>query len=263
MKTRELTARDREIYEWQMWVPDFGEDGQKKLKNASVLVSRCGGVGGTVAFMLAAAGVGSLILYHGGSVRPSDLNRQLLMTRNWIGRNRIDSIKKRLHEFNPDVEIVAVGENICEENAAHAVSMADVVVDCAPLFEERFALNKAAVIQRKPIIECAMFSLEGQITTIEPGRTPCLRCLYPETPREWKRQFPVIGGVSGVVASLGAMEVIKVMCGLGEPLYNTLLHVNTLDMTFRRVKIKRNPTCPECGGRIARKELQTASVEKV
>ncbi len=244
---KELSPLDRQIYEWQMWIPDFGEKGQSALKNASVLISRCGGVGGTVAYMLAAAGVGSLILYHDGAVKQSDLNRQLLQTRNWVGRRRIDSIKRRLHELNPDVEIVAVGENISGENAEMAVSMADIVVDAAPLFEERFALNREAVARRKPLVECAMYSMEGEVTTVMPGKTPCLRCLYPEKPKAWKRQFPVIGAVSGVIACLGAVEAIKVLCGLGEPLYGTLLHVNTMDMIFRRMRIKRNPACPDCG----------------
>jgi len=248
MASKELTDIDRQIYQWQIWVSDFGEQGQQKLKESSVLVSRCGGLGGTVAYMLAAAGVGTLILFHGGDVKPSDLNRQLLMTRDWIGRPRIQSIRRRLHELNPDVEIVAAGENISEENAEHAVSLADVVVDCAPLFEERFAMNHEAVVQRKPIVECAMYSMDAQITTMQPGQTPCLRCLYPEKPHAWKRQFPVFGAVSGLVGSLGAMEAIKVLCGLGTPLHNTLLHVNMLDMSFKRMRIKRNPACPECKG---------------
>ena len=166
-----LSDLDRSIYEWQMWVPGFGEEGQQKLKSASVLVSRCGGVGGLVAYMLAAAGIGRLVLYHGGNVKLSDLNRQLLMTRSWIGKPRIESIKDRLHDLNPDVEIVAVGENISEANVDEAVSLADIVVDCAPLFEERFAMNKAAVLQGKPMVDTAMFSLEGRIMTIVPGKT--------------------------------------------------------------------------------------------
>jgi molybdopterin-synthase adenylyltransferase len=248
MIKRELTDTDRAIYEWQMWVPGFGEEGQRKLKGSSVLVSRCGGLGGLVAYELAAAGVGKLVLYHGGKVVPSDLNRQLLMTRDWIGKPRIESISRRLHDLNPDLEIIAVGENVSPNNAAAAVGQADIIVDCAPLFEERFAMNHEAVVQRKPLVECAMYSMEAQVTTMVPGRTPCLRCLHPEKPEAWKRQFPVFGAVSGTVACLGAMEVIKVLGGLGEPLYGTLLSFDTSDMMFRRMRIKRNPGCPECGG---------------
>ena len=246
--TRELTDLDRAIYEWQMWIPGFGEEGQRKLKNASALISRCGGLGGLVAYELAAAGVGRLVLYHGGNLMPGDLNRQLLMTRDWLGKPRIESIARRIHELNPDVEIVAVNENISPENAAQAVSSADIVIDCAPLFEERFAMNREAVLQRKPMIECAMYGLETHITTFVPGKTPCLRCLYPEQPQAWKRQFPVFGAVSGSVACLGAMEAIKVISHLGEPLYSILLSMNLSNMSHRRIRISRNPECPECGG---------------
>jgi molybdopterin/thiamine biosynthesis adenylyltransferase len=246
MRDAELTAQDRAIYEWQMWVPGFGEKGQRALKAASVLVSRCGGLGGLVAYELAAAGVGRLVLYHGGNVAPSDLNRQLLMTRDWVGKPRIESITRRLHDLNPDVEIVARGENISPANAAEAVSLADIIVDCAPLFSERFAMNHEAVGQRKPIIECAMYSLEAQVTTVVPGRTPCLRCLYPAEPLAWKRQFPVFGAVSGTAACLAAMEAIKVLSGIGEPLYGRMLHIDIANMSFRTLRVKRNPECQEC-----------------
>jgi molybdopterin/thiamine biosynthesis adenylyltransferase len=243
----QLTDQERSIYEWQINVPGFGEEGQRRLKGASVLISRCGGLGGLVAYELAAAGVGRLVLYHGGKVLPGDLNRQILMTRDWIGKPRIESISRRLLELNPDMEIVAVGENISSQNAASAVEQADLVVDCAPLFEERFAMNHEALRQRKPLVECAMYSLEAQVTTIAPGKTPCLRCLHPEHPSEWKRQFPVFGAVSGSVACLGAMEAIKVLCGLGDPLYSVLLSLNLSDMTIRRTNIKKNTDCPQCG----------------
>jgi molybdopterin-synthase adenylyltransferase len=246
VSTKELTDLDRSIYEWQMWVPGFGEAGQRKLKNASVLISRCGGLGGLVAYELAAAGVGRLVLYHGGNTVPSDLNRQLLMTRDWLGKPRIESIARRLHELNPDVEILAVNENISPENAERAVSAADIIIDCAPMFEERFALNHEAVRQRKAMIECAMYSLETHLTTLMPGKTPCLACLYPEKPEAWKRQFPVFGAVSGAVACLGAMEAIKLISGLGEPLYNTLISMDLSNMSQRHTSIRRHPTCPEC-----------------
>ncbi len=124
--------------------PILVRQGQAKLKNASVLVSRVGGVGSVVAYQLAAAGIGKLVVAHAGNVKPSDLNRQLLMTHDWIGKPRIESIKRRLHDLNPRLEIVAVGENISEENASRLVEQCDVIVDCAPLFPERFAMNRQA-----------------------------------------------------------------------------------------------------------------------
>ncbi len=242
-----LNAEEQAAYEWQMWVSDFGEAGQEALKAATVLVSRCGGVGGNVAYQLAAAGVGRLILAHGGNLKPGDLNRQLLMTHDWIGRPRIESIARRLRELNPRLEIIAVPENITDANAETLVRQADVVVDCAPLFSERFRLNRACVRLARPMVECAVYELEAHVTTFVPGKTPCLACLYPEAPPQWKRQFPVFGAVAGVAGSLGATEVIKLVAGLGQPLQGRLLHCDLRTMRFDTVRIRRDPRCQVCG----------------
>lgn len=243
---KKLTEKELAVYEWQLDVPGFGVEGQEKLKNSSVLISRCGGLGSVVAYELAAAGVGKLILAHGGNVVPSDLNRQLLMTDAGLGKSRIDSVERRLKELNPRLEIVAIGENINENNVAELVSQADVVVDAAPLFEERFLMNREAVRQKKVLVDCAMYELEAQITTIIPGETPCLSCLYPEKPVAWKRKFPVFGAVSGTVACLGAMEAIKVLSGLGETLSGKLLTLNLRDMSFNELSINKNKKCSIC-----------------
>lgn len=248
MNLPELSDEERATYEWQMWVPDLGEEGQRKLKNASVMISRVGGVGSVVAYELAAAGVGKLILAHAGNVKPSDLNRQLLMTHDSLGKPRIDSIRRRLLDLNPRLEMVTVEENVSEENAANLVSQCDLIVDCAPLFPERFAMNRQSVAQNKPLVECAMYEMEAQITTIIPGQTPCLRCIFPEQPPHWKRQFPVLGAVSGTVACLGAVEAVKVITGLGKTLANRMLRMDMRDMRFRELKLQRNPTCGVCSG---------------
>ena len=164
-----LTAEEKDVYEWQMWIPDLGEEGQQRLKDASVMVSRVGGVGSVVAYELAAAGIGKLVLAHAGNVKPSDLNRQLLMTHDWIGKPRIESIRRRLLDLNPRLEIVAVAENVSEDNAADLVQQCDLIVDCAPLFPERFAMNRQAILQKKPLVECAMYEMEAHITTVIPG----------------------------------------------------------------------------------------------
>jgi molybdopterin-synthase adenylyltransferase len=248
MPPNELSEDERRIYQWQMWVSDFGEAGQVKLKNASVMVSRVGGIGGLVAYQLAAAGIGKLVLAHAGNVQPSDLNRQLLMTHDWIGKPRIESIERRLLELNPRLKIVAVNANVNEQNAAELVSQGDVVVDCAPLFVERFAMNRQAVLQRKPIVECAMYELEAQLTTVVPGQTACLSCLFPTEPPTWRREFPVFGAVSGSVACMAAMEAIKLISGIGTPLLNRWLRYDLRDMQFRTLKIQRRPGCEVCGG---------------
>ncbi len=241
-----LSEEELATYEWQLDVPGFGASGQEKLKNATVLISRVGGLGSVVAYELAAAGVGKLILAHAGNIQPSDLNRQLLMTHDALGTSRVESASRRLNELNPRLEIEAIAENISESNAESIINRVDVVVDCAPLFEERMAMNNAVVKLRKPLIECAMYELQAQITTILPGKTPCLSCLHPNKTTSWKRRFPVIGAVSGTVGCLGAMEAIKVISGLGDTLENRMLLMDLRDMSVDTMKIKRRLDCSCC-----------------
>lgn len=247
MTSHSLTSEEKAIYEWQMWSPGFGEEGQEKLKGASVMVSRCGGLGGVVCYELAAAGVGHLVLAHSGSVKPSDLNRQLLMTHDWLGKPRMDSIKRRLNELNPRLAITGVEENVTEDNVQDLVAQADVVVSAAPLFNERYLMNQAAVRQRKPLVDCAMYDLTGTVFSVNPGESPCLRCVVPETPSWWKREFPVFGAVSAIAGSIGAMEAIKILSGLGTPLYGEMLHYDMGPARFRKFRIRRDPQCPHCG----------------
>jgi molybdopterin-synthase adenylyltransferase len=242
----DLTQKELEVYAWQIDVPDFGEEGQRRLRNSSVLISRCGGLGGVAAYELAAAGIGKLVLAHYGNIKNSDLNRQLLMTDSALGTSRIESAKRRLLELNPRLEIETINENINEANVENIVSKADLIIDAAPLFEERFNLNKQSVLQNKPMVECAMYELEAQITTFIPGETPCLSCLFPENPSHWKRRFPVFGAVSGTVGCLGAMEAIKVLAGFGTTLANKLLLMDYRIMAFNVINISKNPDCPVC-----------------
>lgn len=242
----ELTADEHLRYRWQLWLRDFGEEGQRRLKQATVLVSRIGGVGGTIAMQLAAAGVGRLVLAHAGNLRLDDLNRQLLMTTDGIGKPRIDSAVRTLQAINPHVQIETVAENISEQNAAALVERCDVVASAAPLFSERLLMNREAVRQRKPLVDGAMYDLEGRLMTVVPGQTPCLACLYPETPPNWKREFPVISPIASTVGCLAAMEVIKLLTGLGQPLTGKLLTFDLRDMSFHTVAISRRSNCPVC-----------------
>jgi molybdopterin/thiamine biosynthesis adenylyltransferase len=242
----ELTPEERGRYEWQMWTPNFGEAGQRRLKGASVLVSRIGGVGGTVALQLAAAGVGRLILAHAGNIRLNDLNRQLLMTTAALGSPRIESAERRLRELNPNVVVETVGENISEANAAALVARADVVVGAAPLFSERLLLNREAVRQGKPLVDSAMYDLEARLLTVVPRHSACLACLYPDPPAAWKREFPVFSAVASTVGSLAALEVIKLIAGLGQPLGGRLLTCDLGEMSFRTLSLARRPDCPVC-----------------
>jgi molybdopterin/thiamine biosynthesis adenylyltransferase len=169
------------------------------------------------------------------------------MTHDWIGKPRIESIQRRLLELNPRLEIVAIDTNINTANAAEIVRQADIVVDCAPMFDERFAMNQQAVLQGKPLVECSMYELEAQIFSVIPGSSPCLRCLFPDPPPNWKRQFPVLGAVSGMVGCLGATEAIKLITGIGKPLIGRLLKCDLRDMSFRTYSAKRAANCIDCG----------------
>lgn len=242
-----LSELDRKIYEWQLGVPGFGEAGQERLRRATALLSRAGGLGGPLAFSLAAAGFGKLILAHGGDLRLDDLNRQTLMRFEGVGKPRTESMAATLQAFNPHVEVETVPENIGEANAASLVARADIVFGAAPRFEERLLLNRECVRQGKPLIDCAVFSLEGQVIPILPGRSACLACLYPELPPHWRRVFPVLGAVSAMAANIGALEGIKLLAGFGEVNAGRMIYFDTATMRFQTIVLKRNPGCAVCG----------------
>jgi molybdopterin/thiamine biosynthesis adenylyltransferase len=242
-----ISGAERALYEWQESVPDFGPRGQERLKASAVLVSRVGGVGGAAALQLVAAGVGRVVLAHAGVLRPSDLNRQVLMAHAGLGQSRVEQAARRLRDFNPYVVVNAIGENVSEANVAHLVGGVDLVVSCAPTFAERLLMNREAVRQNKPLVDCAMYELDVQLTTFVPGRSPCLACLVPHEPAAWKRQFPVFGAVSGAVGSLGAMEAVKVLAGFGEPLLGRMLVGDLRTMQFQTLVVHRRPNCPVCG----------------
>jgi len=243
----ELDDAERATYAWQLDVAGFDETAQQRLKAATVLVSRVGGLGGTVAQQLAAAGVGHLVLAHGGNLRASDLNRQILMDAGALGQPRIHQARTRLQALNPRLRITAAAENIAPANAAELVAQADVVVDCAPLFEERYLLNREAMRQGKPMVECAVYDLEFHLTTFLPGRTPCLRCLYPEPSTTWTRRFPVLGAVPATAGSLAALEVLKLLTGFADPLAGWLLVGDLRTLAMKRLRVRRVPGCPDCG----------------
>jgi molybdopterin-synthase adenylyltransferase len=242
----DLSTAERERYLWQSWTPGFDEPAQLKLKAATVLISRCGGVGGTAALELAAAGIGRLIIAHGGELRLNDLNRQLLMTTDHIGQPRIDSAQRRLHELNPHVEVITHGSNVTEANAAALVAQADLVLSAAPLFEERLLMNREAMRQGKPIIHAAMCDLEATVWLSLPGKTACLACITPQPPTWWTREFPVFGAVAGTAGCIAAMETIKQLTALGESTAGTMSVINFRTGHQTRIAIARDPQCPHC-----------------
>lgn len=242
-----LTPKELERYCRQIQLPELGEAGQNALKNTTAVVSGVGGLGGTVALYLAVAGIGKLILVRGGDLRLDDMNRQILMTDDWVGQPRVTKAQETLNKINPDVAVEAICEYITPENADELVQRADIALSCAHNFPERDLLNGACVRWDKPMIEAAMNSMEAYLTTIIPHKTPCLSCLFPEKPDWDRRAFGVLGAVSGTLACLAALEAIKVITGLGQPLYGYLLNMDLANAEFRKLHLYQDPNCPVCG----------------
>jgi len=244
----ELTETDRKKYARQMILPGFGEGAQRKLKNSAALVTRAGGLGGPAALYLAVAGIGKLVVAHGGDLTWSNLNRQILMAADWVGRPRAAKIEEAIRRMNPDVDLTVIPEDANAENAQEWVAGVDIVCDCPPTFAERYALNEAIVAQGKPMVEAAMNGMESHLTVIVPGQTPCLRCLYPEESEWWSgKTFPVLGALSGALGCFTAIEAIKMLTGYGEPLVGTLLTFDAETHDYRKFKVRRRPDCPVCG----------------
>ena len=241
-----LTPTELERYRRQIMLPGFGEEAQKKLKSSTVLVTGVGGLGGTAALYLAVAGVGRLILVRGGELRLDDMNRQILMTDDWVGKPRVFKAKETLEEINPDVQVDAIFEYVTPENVDTLVQAADIVLDCAHNFIERDLLNAACVQWDKPMVEAAMNDMEAYLTTIVPGETPCLSCIFPEKPDWDKRGFGVIGAVSGTLACLTALEAIKLLAGIGKPLLSQLLTMDLGSLEFAKRRPYHDPNCPVC-----------------
>ena len=245
-----LTPKELERYSRQIQLPDLGVEGQNALKNTTALVSGVGGLGGTVALYLAVAGIGKLILVRGGGLRLDDMNRQILMTDDWVGKSRVTKAKETLSQINPDVEVEAIAEYITADNVDLLVQRSDIALSCAHNFPERDLLNAACVRWNKPMVEAAMNSMEAYLTTIVPGKTPCLSCLFPEKPDWDRRAFGVLGAVSGTLACLAALEAIKLITGLGKPLLGQLLNMDLANVEFNKLRIYKDPDCPLCGKKV-------------
>ena len=243
----ELTEQDRAFYQWQLDIPGFGEPAQLKLRNSTALVSRIGGLGGPIALGLAAAGIGKLVLAHGGELEPSDLNRQILMRHDDLGKPRVESARRTLNRFNPHVEVEIVAAHTSEENVKGLVEKVDIVFDAAPRFGERYLMNEQCVRQQKPLIDAAVFSLEGQVIPILPGQTPCLACIYPDEPPHWDRRFPVLGAVSALIGNLAVIEGIKLLTGLGKVSLGKIIYIDTAVMELRKIAVERLTDCTVCG----------------
>jgi len=225
----------------------FTEEHQKWLKNSSALVAGVGGVGGTAALYLAAAGIGRLILVHAGNLTLSNMNRQILMKNSKIGKSRVVQAKKTIEEVNPEVEIEIHDERITPDSVERLLRTARIALSARPNFDERRILNKACIEKGIPMVEAAMNGMEGYLFNVIPKAASCANCVYPEDDPSWQETgFPVLGAVSGMLGCLMAIEAIKLLTGYGKPLFAEMLVFNTQDMDFRKVRIPRNESCVVC-----------------
>jgi len=245
---RHLSERELERYRRQLMLGGFTPAHQKKLKNASVLVAGIGGLGGTAAAYLAVAGIGKMKFAHYGRLTLSNMNRQLLMRHDWIGKSRVIQGMKTIEDINPDVDVEIFNERTTDDNVHRLLDGVDMALSARPNFGERRILNEACVQRGIPMVEAAMNGMEGYLFTVIPGETPCLNCLYPEDNPLWEELgFPVLGAVSGMLGCIMALEAIKLVTGFGKPLASRMLLVNTLDMEFRKVRIRKDAGCRICG----------------
>jgi len=243
----QLTHTERERYRRQLMLRGFTPDHQRWLKSSTALVAGVGGLGGTAALYLAAAGIGRLILVHAGNLTLSNMNRQVLMKHEGIGKSRVVQAKKTIQYINPDVEIETVDERIMEANVENLIRTARIALSARPNFEERRLLNKACVEKCIPMVEAAMNGMEGYIFNVIPKAASCVHCVYPEDDPSWEELgFPVLGAVSGMLGCMMAIEAIKLLTGFGKPLFSEMLVFDTMDMDFRKVKIPRNEWCEVC-----------------
>jgi len=246
-----FTERERERYRRQLMLGGFTPEHQKRLKDATVLVAGIGGLGGSAAIYLAVAGIGRMKLAHYGNLTLSNMNRQILMREDWIGKSRVIQAKKSIQEINPDVEIDLSNERTTGDNVEELLSGVHVALSARPNFSERRVLNEACVGSGIAMVEAAMNGMEGYVFNVIPGITPCLNCLYPEDDPQWKELgFPVLGAVSGMLGCIMALEAIKLLTGFGKPLVSQMLSFSTLDMEFRKFRIKRDYGCTICGNKV-------------
>jgi molybdopterin/thiamine biosynthesis adenylyltransferase/rhodanese-related sulfurtransferase len=253
-----LTEEQRIRYSRHTLLGEVGEAGQIKLLESKVLLIGAGGLGSPAAIYLAAAGVGTLGIVDFDTVDVSNLQRQILHGSKDVGRPKVDSAADRLRDINPDVKVIAHREPITSYNALEIIRNYDIVLNGSDNFPTRYLVNDACQFLGKPLVDASIFMFEGQVTVYMPENNafgldagPCYRCLYPDPPPPGEvpscAEAGVLGVLPGIVGSIQAVEAIKLILGKGEPLIGRLLMIDTLDMSFRTLKVQRDPNCPVCG----------------
>ncbi len=240
-------------YSRQIMLPDVDIAGQEAWLNASVLIIGVGGLGSPVAMYLAAAGVGRLVLVDDDQVELTNLQRQVIHRTETIGMAKVDSAKATLAALNPDIDVVAINARLDTAALQQQVAESDLVVDCCDNFATRFAVNAACVAHQTPLVSGAAIRLEGQVAVFDPRRedAPCYRCLYRDGDEEnlTCAESGVLAPLVGIIGSVQAMEALKVLADLGEPLVGRLLLLDGRHMDWRTLKLRRDPECPCCSAK--------------
>jgi molybdopterin/thiamine biosynthesis adenylyltransferase len=246
----QLTPDQVKRYSRHIIMPQIGSRGQRKLIDSKVLIVGAGGLGGPVALYLALAGVGTIGLCDFDTVDLSNLQRQVLHNTGTVGMTKVASAQETLARYNPDVNVIPHEYPINSENAMELVAQYDIIVNGADNFATRYLVNDAAYLNNKVLVDGSILIFDGQVTVYEPGRG-CYRCLFPEPPPPGMvpncAEAGVLGALTGMMGSIQATEVVKVILGIGEPLIERLLLVDALSMEFRVVRTRQNPDCPLCG----------------
>ena len=237
-----LTERELDRYDRQIRL--LGEDGQEKLKDAKVFIAGAGGLGCPISIYLAAAGIGKINLVDKDTVALSNLNRQILHWEKDIDREKAISAKEKLTEINRDIKIDAKSETITKDNASDLVADADLIIDAMDNFSTRYLLNRTALEKGIPFVHGAINGFHGQATTVLPGKSACLRCIFREAPPP--SVFPVLGVTPGIIGLIQASEAIKYIVGIGELLSGKLLLWDGLTSQTEIVLVEKNAQCPDC-----------------
>ncbi len=241
-----LTGRDMKRYSRQIAIPDFGAEGQEKLKKSKVVIAGAGGLGSAAGTYLATAGIGHIVIIDDDTVELSNLNRQTLHRDNDIYKCKAASAKEELSMINPDIEVKGIREKITEENAVKLLRGADAVVDCLDNFHTRYILNDGSITSGIPLFHGACREMGGQASVIIPGRTACLKCIFPNPPPT--KRIPILGAVAGTIGTIQATEVVKFIAGMKTTLAGKLLLYDARFLAYELIELERNAQCPSCGG---------------
>lgn len=248
---RTLSPEQRSRYHRHLLLPEVGEAGQQKLLDSKVLLLGAGGLGSPAALYLAAAGVGHLGVIDMDVVDASNLQRQVLHNLDRVGMPKVDSAAETIRLLNPDVEVRTYDTRLGADNVLELFRGYDVVVDGTDNFPTRYLVNDASLKLGIPVVHGSIFRFEGQVTVFKPWEGPCYRCMLPEPPPPELApscaEAGVLGVLCGVIGSLQALEAIKLLLGIGDPLVGRLLAYDSLEQTFRTFRVRRDPACPTCG----------------